>query len=117
VEHDAIVLPTLMLGLPGLVVLGAAEYGGELELLVEPDEAVASCPDCGCGQVSRSVRRCELRLQDEPPLVQQVVEGHSQGGLWQPSRLQAIQQPGTPPIRPTRYDFEIPAIAGRQSRR
>ncbi|HZA30264.1 MAG TPA: hypothetical protein VE462_01935 [Propionibacteriaceae bacterium] len=30
-EHDAIVLPALMLGLSGFVVLAAAEYGGELQ--------------------------------------------------------------------------------------
>jgi transposase len=36
-----------MPGLPGFVVLAAAEYGGELELLVESDEAVAGCPECG----------------------------------------------------------------------
>jgi transposase len=47
VEYDAIVLPALMLGLPGFVVLAAAEYGGELELLVESDEVVAGCPQCG----------------------------------------------------------------------
>jgi transposase len=44
-----------MLGLSGFVVLAAAEYGGELELLVESDEAVAGCPDCGV------VARCHCR--------------------------------------------------------
>ncbi len=35
------------LGLPGFVVLAAADYGGELELLVEAIESDAGCPDCG----------------------------------------------------------------------
>ena len=35
------------LGLPGFVVLAAADYGGELELLVETTAGVAGCPDCG----------------------------------------------------------------------
>jgi hypothetical protein len=39
-----------MLGLRGFVVLAAAEYGGELELLVESAACFATvvgCPDCG----------------------------------------------------------------------
>ncbi len=35
------------LGLPGFVVLAAADYGGELELLVETTQGVTGCPDCG----------------------------------------------------------------------
>lgn len=35
------------LGLPRFVVLAAAEYGGELELLVETGESVTGCPGCG----------------------------------------------------------------------
>jgi zinc-finger of transposase IS204/IS1001/IS1096/IS1165 len=35
------------LGLPGFVVLAAAEYGGELELLIETTESVVGCPRCG----------------------------------------------------------------------
>lgn len=46
-EVNATVMPALMLGLDGFVVLGAAEYGGELELLVETTETVTGCPDCG----------------------------------------------------------------------
>jgi transposase len=38
---------TLALGLPGFVVLTAAEYGGELELLIETTESVTGCPECG----------------------------------------------------------------------
>jgi hypothetical protein len=38
---------TVSLGLPGFVVVAAAEYGGELELLVETMESVAGCPRCG----------------------------------------------------------------------
>jgi transposase len=35
------------LGLPGFVVLAAAEYGGELELLTETTESETGCPRCG----------------------------------------------------------------------
>lgn len=38
---------TVLFGLPGLVVLAAAEYGGELEMLVETSESVTGCPRCG----------------------------------------------------------------------
>ena len=38
---------TRALGLPGFVVLAAAEYGGELELLIETAESVTGCPRCG----------------------------------------------------------------------
>lgn len=38
---------TVGLGLPGFVVLSAAEYGGELELLVETTESVTGCSACG----------------------------------------------------------------------
>ena len=38
---------TVSLGLPGFVVLAAAEYGGELELLVETTVSVTGCPRCG----------------------------------------------------------------------
>jgi hypothetical protein len=48
VEDDATVLSALMLGLAGFVVLAAAEYGGELELLVESAETVAGCPGVWC---------------------------------------------------------------------
>ncbi len=44
---DATGLPARMLGLPGLVVLGAGEYGGELELLVETTTTLVGCPACG----------------------------------------------------------------------
>ncbi len=36
-----------LLGLPGFAVLVVAEYGGELELLIETTEAVTGCPRCG----------------------------------------------------------------------
>ena len=35
------------LGLAGFVVLAAADYGGELELLIETTDGVTGCPDCG----------------------------------------------------------------------
>jgi hypothetical protein len=44
---DAAGTATHALGLPGFVVLAAAEYGGELELLIETTESVTGCPSCG----------------------------------------------------------------------
>jgi hypothetical protein len=44
---DAAGTATHALGLPGFVVLAAAEYGGELELLIETTESVTGCPGCG----------------------------------------------------------------------
>ncbi len=38
---------TATIGLPGFVVLAAAEYGGELELLIETTESGTGCPECG----------------------------------------------------------------------
>src|SRR4051812_30746214 len=40
-------MATRCLGLPGFVVLFSAEYGGELEQLVETVEVEAFCPSCG----------------------------------------------------------------------
>jgi transposase len=47
VRHDATAVSAVMLGLPGFVVLAAAEVGGELELVVETTGTVTGCPDCG----------------------------------------------------------------------
>jgi hypothetical protein len=47
VDGGSVDTGTVSLGLPGFVVLAAAEYGGELELLVESIEGVAGCPRCG----------------------------------------------------------------------
>ncbi len=44
---QAIDTAAVSLGLPGFVVLAAADYGGELELLVETTQGVTGCPDCG----------------------------------------------------------------------
>ena len=46
-EGGSVDTATVALGLPGFVVLAAAEYGGELELLVETTESVTGCPRCG----------------------------------------------------------------------
>ena len=43
-EGGSVDTATVSLGLPGFVVLAAAEYGGELEVLVETMESVAGCP-------------------------------------------------------------------------
>ncbi|MDP9444202.1 MAG: ISL3 family transposase [Actinomycetota bacterium] len=40
-------MPVIMLGLTGFGVLGAGEYGGELEVLVETTETLTGCPECG----------------------------------------------------------------------
>ena len=36
-----------LLGLPGFAVLAVADYGGEIEMLVEITESVTGCPRCG----------------------------------------------------------------------
>jgi hypothetical protein len=64
VEDDATVLSALMLGLAGFVVLAAAEYGGELELLVESAETVAGCP--GCGVLATAHGRRDHLVRDIP---------------------------------------------------
>ncbi len=40
-------IAAVSLGLPGFVVLAGADYGGELELLVETTEPVTGCGGCG----------------------------------------------------------------------
>ena len=47
VDGGSVDTATVSLGLPGFVVLTAAEYGGELELLVETTGWVTGCPRCG----------------------------------------------------------------------
>lgn len=46
-SDDVTGLPATMLGLAGFEVLGAGEYGGELEVLIETTATVAGCPVCG----------------------------------------------------------------------
>lgn len=36
-----------LLGLPGFAVLAVADYGGEIEMMIETTESVVSCPRCG----------------------------------------------------------------------
>ncbi|WP_256478261.1 transposase family protein [Corynebacterium stercoris] len=50
-----------MLGISGLVVLAAGEYGGELELLVETFESVTGCPRCGVVAVAHGRREHLVR--------------------------------------------------------
>ncbi len=52
-----------MLGLRGLVVLAADEYGGELEL-IESTETVTGCPSCGV--VATGQGRRERLVGDVP---------------------------------------------------
>lgn len=58
---EATVLPAAMLGISGLVVLAAGEYGGELELLVETSESVTGCPRCGVVAVAHGRREHLVR--------------------------------------------------------
>jgi hypothetical protein len=51
-------------GLDGFVVLGAAEVGGELELLVETTADLVACPDCGA--VARAKDRRPSWVRDLP---------------------------------------------------
>ena len=46
-SDDATGLPAVMLGIAGLVVLGAGEYSGELEPVVETSDLLVACPLCG----------------------------------------------------------------------
>ena len=53
-----------LLGLGGFSVLGAADAGGELELLVETTAALVGCP--GCGAVARAKDRRPTWVRDLP---------------------------------------------------
>jgi hypothetical protein len=60
VSGEAAVTATLALGLPGFVVLGAAEYGGAVELLIETTESVTGCPACGVVATLHDRRKAAL---------------------------------------------------------
>ncbi len=45
--HARNVIASRALGLPGFVVLSTAEYGGELEQLIETVQVEAFCRSCG----------------------------------------------------------------------
>jgi transposase len=53
-----------MLGLAGFVVLAGAEYGGELEVLIETTETTTGCPRCGV--VATAHGRREHLVRDIP---------------------------------------------------
>ena len=55
------VMASRALGLPGFVVLSAAEYGGELEQLVETVEVEAFCRSCGVRAVAHGRRPTWVR--------------------------------------------------------
>lgn len=52
----------VVLGLPGFVVLGARDVGGELELMIESTPRVVGC--WGCGVRARSKGRSQVRVRD-----------------------------------------------------
>ncbi|MDQ3765408.1 MAG: hypothetical protein M3460_29290 [Actinomycetota bacterium] len=51
-----------LFGLDGFVVLGAADAGGELELLVETTADLVVCPECGRWPRLRTAARPECRI-------------------------------------------------------
>ncbi len=38
-----------LLGLPGFAVVTVADYGGEIEMMIETTESLSGCPRCGTG--------------------------------------------------------------------
>jgi hypothetical protein len=54
----------IVLDLPGFAVLAAAEYGGELEVLVEITATAVDCPRCG--RRAHAHGRREHLLRDVP---------------------------------------------------
>jgi len=60
-QHAANTMATRTLGLPGFVVLSAAEYGGELEQLIETVELEAFCRSCGVRAVAHGRRPTLVR--------------------------------------------------------
>jgi len=60
-QHAHNVMATRALGLPGFVVLSTAEYGGELEQLVETVQVEAFCRSCGVRAVAHGRRPTWVR--------------------------------------------------------
>src|SRR5664280_853345 len=67
---------TAALGLPGFVVLAAAEYGGELELLIETTESLTGCPHRPLRQRRRASRACRCRPPSRTGGTAQQWRGH-----------------------------------------
>ncbi len=75
-EEDATAVPVIMLGLTGFGVLGAGEYGGELEVLVETTETLTGCPECGV--VATPHGRRDHLVRDIPSADRPVLGGVAQ---------------------------------------
>ena len=60
-HHAQNPMATRTLGLPGFVVVSTAEYGGELEQLIETVQVEAFCRSCGVGAVAHGRRPTWVR--------------------------------------------------------
>jgi transposase len=64
VDDDAIAPVCALFGLDGFRLLGAADVGGELELLIETTAELVGCPECGA--VARAKDRRPTWVRDLP---------------------------------------------------
>lgn len=73
---------TVMLGLPGFVLLAVSELGDEVEYATENSEAVSGCP--GCGVLARLHDRRRTDVRDLPAAGRAVtlVWIKRSGGAW-----------------------------------
>jgi hypothetical protein len=54
---------TVMLGLPGFVLLAVSHLGSEIEYAIETSEAVAGCPTCGVLARLHDRQRSDVRVK------------------------------------------------------